>query len=378
MSEITVGQLGAGFIGKVHSHAYSVAGTSLHRPADRVTLALLAEKDERLCAETAEQFGWQSTTNDWRDVVSAPEVMLFDNSGPNAVHGEPSMQAASNGKHVLCEKPLASSADEALEIYRHIAATGVLHQCAFMYRFIPAIRHARELIQGGELGEILHVRARFLMSFASDASIPMSWRFDKSLAGAGALGDLGSHHIDLARFLAGEVHSCASLTHTFFEDRPGGRVTNDDCFLAIARLDGGATASFEASRVAGNHTLTSHVEVDGTQGSLSFDFERLNELRVSIRGHRGFRTYLATEADHPFSDFLFPVGIQGQHPIGWDLCFSHQALAMLNAIESGDPLPEPIATLRDGYRVAEVVETIERAAASGRWEDVNYRDKGEE
>jgi predicted dehydrogenase len=377
MSAIRIGQVGAGFIGKVHSLAYRQASMSRHAPGRPVELATLADPAVAARDETAAQYGWGATTDRWQEIVEDPTITLLDNAGPNRLHAEPSIAAARAGKHILCEKPLASTADEALAIYQAVAATGVLHQCAFMYRFIPAILHARRLIAAGELGDILHFRARFLLSFAVDPELPMSWRLDRDVAGAGALGDLGSHHIDLARFLVGEVASVAALSEIFIAERPGGRVTNDDAFAAIARLHNGATATFEGSRVAGNHALTSRIEIDGTRGSLAFDFERLNELSISLRGTRGFRTFLVTEAAHPYSDFAFPVGIQGQHPISWDVCFAHQALAMLTAIDTESALPDHAPTFRDGYRVAEVVDTIQQAADSGAWQTITYRDREE-
>jgi predicted dehydrogenase len=247
-----------------------------------------------------------------------------------------------------------------------------------MYRFIPALQHARELILGGDLGEILQFRSQFLLAFAVDPEVPTSWRFDRAIAGAGALGDLGSHHIDMARFLVGEVASVTSLVKTVIGERRGGAATNDDVFAAIAELENGATAVFEASRIAGNHGLTSRIEVDGTRGSLAFEFERLNEIRVSRRGESGFRTYLVTQAEHPFSDFWLPVGIQGQHPISWADCFAHQAHAMLSAIAAEQPLPEHVPTFRDGYRVAQVVETIESAARARAWLPVEYAELEED
>jgi len=370
---IRVGQLGAGFIGKVHSLAYRGASSAQRPVGAAVELHAIADQNAELAAEVAARYGWGRTATDWRELVEDPEVDLFDNAGPNDVHEEPCVAAARNGKHVLCEKPLAPDADAAFRTWSAVSATGVLHQCAFMYRFIPALAFARQLIEAGELGEVLHFRARFLLSFAVDAEVPFSWRFDREVAGAGALGDLGAHHIDLARFLVGEVASVATATEIRVPERPGGTVTNDDAFVAIARLDDGATATFEGSRIAGNHGLTSRVEVDGTRGSLAFDFERLNELVVSQRGTPGFRTVLVTQAEHPFSDFWFPVGIQGQHPISWADCFAHQAHCMLSAIAAGRALPPEAATMADGYRVAEVVDTMARAAQERSWLDVVYR-----
>ena len=373
---IRVGQLGAGFIGKVHSLAYRGAAAAQRRVGAPIELRTIVDRDEAAAAEAAMQYGWAATGTDWRALVEDPEIDLFDNAGPNLLHEEPSIAAARAGKHVLCEKPLAASADVAHRIWREVEAAGALHQCAFMYRFIPALALARQMVAAGELGEILHFRARFLLSFAVDPDLPMSWRFDHDVAGAGALGDLGSHHVDLARFLVAEVASVAAATEVFVPERPGGTVTNDDAFVAIARLANGATATFEGSRVAGNHGLTSRVEIDGTRGSLAFDFERLNELTLSERGRPGFRTLLATQAGHPYSDFWLPVGIQGQHPISWADCFAHQAHCMLSAIASGSPLPPEAPTMEDGYRVAEAIDAIAQEADERAWLDVTYRGLG--
>lgn len=373
-ARINIGQLGAGFIGRVHSLAYRNAMMSQRPIPAQPILLTLADIDLPLAQTVAAQYGWERATADWTEIVNDPAVTLFDNAGPNTMHSEPTALAARAGKHVLCEKPLAVSADEALGLYRTVEDAGVLHQCAFMYRSIPAIQHARQLIKGGELGDVVHFRSRFLLSFAADAAVPYSWRFDRAAAGAGASGDLASHHIDLARFLVAEVDTVASMTSILIPERSGRRITNDDHFAAIARLGNGATAVFEGSRVAGNHSLTSRIEVDGTRGSLVYDFERLNELSVSKRGLPGFRTYLVTQSEHPYSDFWLPAGIQGQHPLGWADCFAHQAHAMLEAIANDRQLTSFVATFRDAYRVAEVVDAITLAGESRKWETVHYRD----
>lgn len=372
---ITVGQLGAGFIGKVHSLAYRNAVAAQRKLGARVELYRLADARGDLADEAAAQYGWADVTPEWESIVNDPAVVLFDNAAPNDLHIEPCLAAARRGKHILCEKPLAPSPDDAYRIWQAAREAGILHLCAFVQRFIPALAHARDLIAAGELGEVLHFRSRFLMGFGLDPAVPFSWRFNRAVAGAGALGDLGSHHIDLARFLVGEIQQVSARTRTFMPHRPGGRVSNDDAFVAIAELEGGATATFEASRIAGNHNVTSRVEIDGSKGSLAFDFERLNELTVAERGRPGFRTFLVTGASHPYSDFWFPVGIQGQHPIGWADLFTHQAHAMLSSIADGAPsLPESVPTFRDGYRVAEVVATIEHAAEEKQWLRVPYRE----
>ncbi len=370
---IGVGQLGAGFIGKVHSLGYRNAAASLRRIPAAIELLKIADADQALAQEACAQYGWRTSVATWPEVASDPAVTVFDNSGPNWLHSEPCVAAAQTGKHILCEKPLAPTADEAYSLWRDVAATGVLHLCAFMYRFIPALQYARELIRSGELGELYHFRSTFLMGFGVDPSIPMSWRFSRELAGGGAIGDLGSHHIDLARFLVGELDRVSALSKTFVSERPGGQVTNDDSFAAIAELANGATATFEGSRVAAAHALTSRVQVDGTKGSLAFDFDRLNELSVAERGRPGFRPFLVTQAGHPYSNFWFPDGIQGQHPIGWADCFAHQNHCLLSAVARREPLPDFAPTFEDGYRVAEVVDTMLRSARSRAWEPVTYR-----
>lgn len=370
---ITIGQLGAGFIGQVHSLAYRSATNGQAPVGAHVDLSTIADAQTDSRQAAVSKYGWRSAVADWHAIIDDPAIVLFDNSGPNDLHIEPCIAAAAHGKHILCEKPLAPDPQDAHRIWKAAENAGVLHLCAFMYRFIPAIRHARDIIQSGELGDVLAFRSNFLLGVGLDDSIPLSWRFSAKEAGAGALGDLGSHHIDLARFLVAEVAGVAGTTRIFIPERPGGTVTNDDAFVAVGNLANGATASFEGSRVAGNHALTSRVEVDGTKGSLSFDFERLNELRLSKRGRSGFRTHLVTQQGDPYSEFWFPAGIQGQHPIGWADCFAHQAHCMLRAIAARTPLPEFGPTFRDGYRVAEVVEAIRRAAEWRTWEDVSYQ-----
>lgn len=367
---VNLGILGAGFIGQMHALAFSNAAMSSWTPKLEVGLSVVADQNTALAAEMKSRYGFARITEDWRAAATAPEVDLFINAGPNHLHAEPSIAAAQAGKAVFCEKPLASSADEAYRIWKAVEATGVVHMCAFMHRSIPALNLAREMIRAGELGEIRHFRSRFLLNMITGD--PLSWRFSRSQAGLGALGDLGSHHIDQARFLVGEVASVAAMMHTWSKDSAGKIIdVNDDAFVCAARLENGATASFEASRVAPAHNLGGFIEVDGSKGSLSFHMERLNEL-VIYEPKRGPRVQMVTQAGHPYSDFWLPIGIQGQHPVGWAECFAHQARHMLEAVASNKAVG-PRATFEDGYRVAETVEAIARSAASRTFEEVKFR-----
>jgi len=362
---VTIGLVGAGFIGQMHALAFRNAAMTAWQPPVAVRLKTVAETDETLGRTIAARYGWENWTADWRDIVEDPEIQLVINAGPNHLHGEPTVAAARAGKHVFCEKPLAASAEEAWRIWKDVAETGVIDLCAFMYRSMPALNLAREMIGSGELGEVRHYRSRFLLTMLT-ADGRLNWRFSRSKAGPGALGDLGSHHIDQARFLVGEV------TKTWSRDAAGAVTdVNDDAFVCAAELENGATASFEASRVAGAHNLGGWIEVDGTRRSIAYHMERLNELVVTEPG-KGSRTQMVTGAAHPYADFWLPVGIQGQHPLGWNEIFAHQARHMLAAVALGEPVA-PRAGFEDGYRVAETVEAIERSAQSGRFEEVRIR-----
>lgn len=370
-TDVTVGLLGAGFIGQMHALTFRNASASTRTPRLRARLKTICDRDATLAKTVAERYDGEGTTTDWRELVADPQIDLLINAAPNILHREPSVAAARAGKHIFCEKPLAAAAAEAYETWRSVEATGVKHMCGFLHRSIPALNLAREMIAGGELGEVRHFRSRFLLSMLRpDGSL--SWRFSRGQAGSGALGDLGSHHIDQARFLVGEVRRVGALTKTWSRD-PTGRIddVNDDAFVCAAELENGATASFEASRVAAGHNLGGSIEVDGTKRSLAFHMERLNEL-VILEPGRGSRTQMVTGAAHPYADFWLPVGIQGQHPLGWNECFAHQARHMLAAVALGEPVP-PCATLEDGYRVAEIVEAIERSAQSGQFVEVQFR-----
>lgn len=370
--EIGIGVLGAGFIGQMHALAFRNAAVTARRPRLRSRLRVLCDRNEELAREVADRYEFAAHATDWRDIVANPSVDVFVNAGPNELHGEPSIAAARAGKAVFCEKPLASTADEAYATWKAVEATGVSHMCAFMYRSFPALNLAREMIRSGELGEIRHFRSRFLMNMLT-ADGNLSWRFSRGRAGHGAVGDLGSHHIDQARFLVGEVKRVATVMKTWSRDGSG-QVTdvNDDAFVCAAELENGATASFEASRTARPHNLNGAIEIDGTLRSIGFHMERLNELTTYEPG-RGPRTQMVTGADHPYADFWLPVGVQGQHPIGWTECFALQARHML-MVAAGEEATAPRATLQDGYRVAEIVDAIERSARRNAFEDIIFRD----
>jgi predicted dehydrogenase len=246
---IGVGLLGAGFIGQMHSLSLGDVSRARREPTIHPALIAIAERNETLANMMAERYGWREIVTDWRSLVSRSDIDLFVNAGPNELHGEPSIAAAQSGKHVFCEKPLARSGEEAFSIFKGVQTTGVKHMCAFMYRFVPALRLAKQMIAAGDIGKVRHYRSTFLLNMLEPGS-GLSWRFDRDNAGAGALGDLGSHYIDQARYLVGEVAEVTALSKTWTTD-PAGKIKNinDDWFGAVAFLENDATALFEASRV---------------------------------------------------------------------------------------------------------------------------------
>jgi predicted dehydrogenase len=365
---IGVGILGYAFMGRAHVNAYKTLSYMMWPPPLHPELISIAGRKEDAVAEAADRFGFEGYATDWRDLVADGRIGLFDNSGPNHLHAEPTIAAAQAGKHVICEKPLGRNADEAYEIWQSVVATGVAHMCAFNYRFVPAVRLAREIVASGELGELHHFRASYLQDWgAADSDV---WRFDSQAAGSGALGDLGTHVIDLARYLVGEIADVAAHVTTFWPEREV-----DDAFEAVVGFTSGAVGTLEASRFATGRKNALRWEINGSRGSVAFDLERLNELEVNYSGSRpgereqGFRRVLVTEADHPFIAAWWPPG----HIIGWEHTFVHELHHLLSAIRDGGQVAPDGADFEDGYRATEVCDAILRSAREGRRVAVGYR-----
>jgi predicted dehydrogenase len=368
---IGIGMLGYGFMGRAHAHAYRTLAYMTWPPPVRPELVVVAGRNLKAVNESARRYGFTNAATDWRDIVADDRVGLFDNTGPNSQHRQPTIAAAEAGKHVVCEKPLGRDAAESYDIWQRVAATGVKHLCAFNYRFIPAIRLAREMIAAGELGEIRHFRAQYLQAWgAGDA--PVTWRFDREQAGSGALVDLGAHIIDLARYLVGEIATVSGVTRTFVTDRDGYAIDVDDAFAATIELENGAIGTLEASRLCPGRPNHLALEINGSKGSIAFDLERLNELRAYIpvaSRQTGFQTILVTEPHHPFMEHWWPPG----HVIGWEHTFVHELHHMLNAIRDDSTVEPDGANFEDGYRAAEICDAITRSASTRAREPVTFR-----
>jgi predicted dehydrogenase len=366
MAEIGVGMLGYAFMGKAHSNAFKKIPYITWPPPLVPKLVGIAGRNTEAVEEAAQRYGYAYATDDWRKLVADPAIGLFDNGGPNSLHAEPTIAAAEAGKHVVCEKPLGRDAAESYHIWQRVAATGVKHLCAFNYRFVPAVRLAWEMIQAGELGEIRHFRARYLQDWGDDPSLD-TWRFDPDAAGSGALGDLMTHVVDLARFLNGEPETVTGFAHTFI---PGRKV--DDAVEATVQFANGSVGTLEATRFAHGRRNAFQWEINGTKGSIAFDMERLNELQVFRADGdraRGFKTVLVSETNHPFWEWWWPPG----HIIGWGDTFVHELHHVLKSIADDTDIAPYGATFEDGYRAAEVCDAIVRSGQSGARETITYR-----
>ena len=377
---IGVALLGYAFMGKAHSHAYKAVPHFFHPPPAIPELVVIYGRHEDRVREAARNYGFKRYTTDWRAAVRDPEVEIVDNSLPNNMHLEPTLEALEAGKHVLCEKPLARNAEEARVLRDAARRAKVKTMVAFNYRFVPAVQLARQLVKSGVLGRIYHFRARYLQDWLVNPSAPLTWRLRAEEAGSGPLGDLGSHIIDLARFLVGEITAVTGVVRTFIEERPlaedplkRGRVTVEDAFSATAEFENGAIGTLEASRFATGRKNYNNFEINGEHGSIEFNLERLNELRVYLReweekGLTGWGTVLVTERRHPYIDRYWPPG----HIIGWEHTFINEVYHFLNCIVKDEDVAPIGATFEDGYRCNVIMDAILESARTGRRVHVAY------
>ena len=377
--QVGVGMLGYAFMGKAHSNAYKKIPYMMYPPPAVPVLAAVCGRNEEGVAEAAKRYGYAKHYTDWREMLKDDDVQLFDNGAPNNMHAEPSIAAAEAGKHVFCEKPLGRNPEESKTMWDAVEKAGVKHMVAFNYRFVPAIRQARELIESGALGRIYHYRAVYLQEWVMPHyGTPMVWRLNKAEAGAGAMGDLGTHIIDLGRFLVGEIESVGAMTRTFIPKRPlpdgsMAKVDIDDAFVATVAFEGGAIGTLEATRFAAGRKNHEVLEINGEKGSIVFDLERLNELEVywvgeSRKETQGFSRVLVSEPYHPWWSNWWPQG----HMIGWEHSFIHELTHFLDCIVNDQDVAPYGATFEDGYRADCVCAAITESAATRRQVDVVY------
>ncbi len=370
-----VGMVGYAFMGAAHSHAWRTAPRFFDLPLHPLMRAVVGRDAARVAAAAAQQ-GWESAETDWRRLLERDDIDLVDVCTPGDTHAEIAIAALDAGKHVLCEKPLANTVAEAramADAADRAAGRGIVAMVGFTYRRVPAIALARRLVAEGRIGTLRHVRAQYLQDWIADPAAAMTWRLDKDKAGSGALGDIGAHVVDLAQFITGDlVASVTGMLETFVHERPlpdggTGRVTVDDAAAFLARFDSGAMGVFEATRFASGRKNAIRIEVNGSAGSLAFDFEDMNVLHLydaqEPSSTAGFRRILATEADHPYVGAWWPPG----HLLGYEHGFTHQVVDLVRAIGAGE---QPSPSFADGLQVQTVLDAVERSSDSGSWTPV--------
>jgi predicted dehydrogenase len=384
--QLRVGMVGYAFMGAAHSQAWRTVNRAFDLPLS-AQMAVVAGRDEANVAAAAAKLGWSEHTTDWHELIAREDIDLIDICTPGNTHAEIALAALAAGKHVLCEKPLANTVAEAREMATAAAQArtrGVRSACGFNYRRVPAVTLMRQMVEAGRIGDIRHVRAVYLQDWIVDPQFPLVWRLRKEIAGSGALGDIGAHIIDLTQYVTGQsITTVSALTETFVKQRPlptassglsasgngsaTGEVTVDDAALFLARLSGGAVATYEATRFATGRKNAIRVELNGSLGSLVFDFERMNELEfydgTEPSTEQGFRRIIVTEPDHPYMSAWWPAG----HPIGYEHTFTHEMRDLIAAIAAGvDPTP----SFADALQVQLVLDAVERSAAGSAWTEV--------
>ncbi len=381
MAEIGVGLVGYKFMGRTHSNAYrQVARFFDVDPEPR--MVAVAGRDEEAVSAAARQLGWESYVTDYHDLLTRDDIQLIDVASPGFMHKEIVVAALEAGKHVLCEKPLANTLDEAQEMLAAARKAGTITMVNFNYRRVPAVQLAKRLIDDGRLGEIRHFRANYLQDWIMDPDFPLVWRLKKELAGSGALGDIAAHIVDLGQFLVGDITEVVGMMETFIKERPiestgnvgsglsamageeRGEVTVDDAVSFLARFQNGAMGSFNATRFAAGRRNANTFEINGSRGSIAFNLERMNELEVYLtddeEGLQGFRTINVTEPSHPYTANWWPAG----HIIGYEHTFTHAIKDLLDGIASGQ---NPHPDFEDGFRNQAVLDAVERSASTRQW-----------
>jgi len=386
---INVALIGQGFMGRTHSNAWGQAAKFFKVPIKPVKHSVFGQADENT-AEFASNWGWQNSSNDWKRLVRSNDIDLVDIVTPNFMHAPVAMEAIRAGKPVACEKPIAGTLEEARKMAAAARKTGVKTFVWYNYRRVPAVALAHLLARQGRIGEIRHVRAFYLQDWAGP-EVPLTWRFDKKLSGSGANGDLNAHIVDMTRFVTGQeiTEICGAIAETFIKERKkmtghaaggiasgvkasseSGVVTVDDTLLFLARFSGGAVASFEAARQATGNQNKNGFEINGTRGSLRFDFERMNELQfydaTADRVVQGWTNLMVTHgADHPYVGAWWPDA----HLIGYEHGFVNQAYDILRVLAGQEPTV-PLPDFSDAYRTQQVLEAALVSAQTKRWVQV--------
>lgn len=375
--EIGVGLISVGWMGRLHSRAYLAAPQRFPELQTTTSLVIAADPDPSGRAHATNILGYQETTADYAEVLAHPDVDVVSICSPNFLHHEIAMAAVAAGKPFWIEKPMGRGADESREIARAAASAGLITAVGFNYRHAPAVAQARALVRDGALGTITNVRVSLMADYSADPAGALTWRFSKERAGTGVLGDLLSHGADLAQFIVGRIASVSGLTETFLRTRPlpadgaashfskgsvegpRGQVENEDYAAVLARFDSGAVGVLESSRIAIGPRAEYRIEVYGTEGSLRWDFQRLNELQLAD-SMSGYRTIMVGPGYGEFARFQPGAGTS----MGFDDLKTIEASLFLRSVIENRQLAPSAA---DAWSAAEIVESALHSADSGSW-----------
>ena len=379
VNEIRIGIIGTKFMGKAHSHAYIDAPLFFDLPVKPV-LQCACGLDEQFLKKFSRQFGWKYHETDYIKLIERDDIDLVDISTSNNNHLPAVLAAAKKGKHIICEKPLALNSNEALKMYEVVLDAGVRHSVMFNYRRVPAIVLAKKMIDEGKLGRIFHFNAVYYQDWLVDPNFPYKWRHNTTVAGSGAHGDLNAHLVDLARFLVGEFEAVCGAEQTFIKERKVEgtkeykQVSVDDAVSFVAKFQNGVLGTFTATRFATGRKNMQRLEIFGSEGSLSFNLERLNELEYFDRNTegliQGFRNILITENAHPYINAWWPPG----HIIGWEHTFVHHIKDFICAISSNI---EFSPDFYDGLQCQVVLDDVKESIVQQKWIDVKVNKSGD-
>lgn len=381
-----IAMIGGGFMGKAHAMAYA-AMPMFFWPAPAIPYRqLVVDVTDGMAEEARQRFGFEEASSDWREAVNRPDIDVVDICTPNDMHAEIAIAAAKAGKHIICEKPLARTVQEARAMWEAVKASGVVNMVAFNYRRTPAVALAKKYIEAGRIGQILNFRGTYLQDWSADPDSPLSWRFQKKIAGSGSVGDIGTHVVDLAHYLVGQIAEVSALTRTYNKTRPlqqggidklgaaqkatgveRGEVDVDDEFLSLLKFKDGAIGSLEATRNAYGRNNFITLEIHGTKGSIHFNYERRDELQVMFADDpadaRGFRTVYTGPA-HPYGDGLWPIPALG---VGYGETKIIECHDFFKAIAKKT---QPSPNFEDGLRTELVAAALLRSSETGAWEKV--------
>jgi len=367
---LRIGMIGYDFMGKAHSNGWRQVGCFFDLAAD-VQLRTICGRTAAPLEKARVKYGWDQSSTDWRAVVADPEIDIIDICTPNDSHAEIAIEAARQGKAVICEKPLALDVPQAEAMAAAVKKARVVNMVCHNYRRIPAIALAKRMIADGAIGDrIYHFRARYAQDWITDPKFPINWRLQSKTAGSGAQGDINAHIIDLGRYLVGELKEVCGLMETFIRERPlpgtgkMGRVTVDDAVSWIGRFKNGAVANLEATRFAMGRKNHITLEINGSKGSLAFNFEDMNRLEyydgTQPDDRRGFRSILVTEKSQPYAGAWWPPG----HIIGYEHTFVNTFADFIQAVVAGKSVHP---TFEDGVQNQRILAAIAESAKTRQW-----------